>query len=344
MMPGYARRSSAPPTGASAPRCTVTGRCRAAALQERLFTLAFRKLVYPADLGGPDRRLEALRLRPDGPRRRDRLGRLQRAVLSRRRSRRDHRRRSQRRPYRAQPPENLPRFAALPDHAAFFDFFGRADSRDNIALYDAEAAPAPRRGDPRLLGRARPRRAAAHRRLRAQFLSPRPARAFHRRRPCGRQALWQAARRRAGGRHARPSSAVAFEREIAPLFEKRFVRWLAAPPSALYGLGIPPGAISRAGRRRARRHRRGAEAPRRAARLRLSGAATIISPGRRSAAATRSRDDPSLPPYLQAAQFRGVARARRPRADVPRLVDRAARARSPARASTPMCCSTRRTG
>ena len=32
----------------------------------------------------------------------------------------------------------------------------------------------------------------------------------------------------------------AFEREIAPLFEKRLVRWLARRPSALYGLGIPP--------------------------------------------------------------------------------------------------------
>jgi S-adenosylmethionine-diacylglycerol 3-amino-3-carboxypropyl transferase len=31
-----------------------------------------------------------------------------------------------------------------------------------------------------------------------------------------------------------------FEREIAPLFDKRFVRWLAGRPSALYGLGIPP--------------------------------------------------------------------------------------------------------
>src|SRR5207237_98673 len=31
-----------------------------------------------------------------------------------------------------------------------------------------------------------------------------------------------------------------FERELAPLFKKRHVRWLLDRPSALFGLGIPP--------------------------------------------------------------------------------------------------------
>lgn len=31
-----------------------------------------------------------------------------------------------------------------------------------------------------------------------------------------------------------------FERELAPLFEKRHIRWLVNKPSALFGLGIPP--------------------------------------------------------------------------------------------------------
>jgi len=31
-----------------------------------------------------------------------------------------------------------------------------------------------------------------------------------------------------------------FERELAPLFEKRHIRWLMSKPSALFGLGIPP--------------------------------------------------------------------------------------------------------
>ena len=31
-----------------------------------------------------------------------------------------------------------------------------------------------------------------------------------------------------------------FDRELAPLFEKRHIRWLISKPSALFGLGIPP--------------------------------------------------------------------------------------------------------
>jgi S-adenosylmethionine-diacylglycerol 3-amino-3-carboxypropyl transferase len=31
-----------------------------------------------------------------------------------------------------------------------------------------------------------------------------------------------------------------FERELAPVFDKRFVRWLTDQPAALFGLGIPP--------------------------------------------------------------------------------------------------------
>src|SRR5690606_461741 len=31
-----------------------------------------------------------------------------------------------------------------------------------------------------------------------------------------------------------------FERELAPLSEKRHIRWLMSKPSALFGLGIPP--------------------------------------------------------------------------------------------------------
>ena len=31
-----------------------------------------------------------------------------------------------------------------------------------------------------------------------------------------------------------------FERELAPLFDRRFVRWLVGMPSSLFGLGIPP--------------------------------------------------------------------------------------------------------
>ena len=30
------------------------------------------------------------------------------------------------------------------------------------------------------------------------------------------------------------------EEELAPVFDKRFVRWLTKHPASLYGLGIPP--------------------------------------------------------------------------------------------------------
>ena len=45
-----------------------------------------------------------------------------------------------------------------------------------------------------------------------------------------------------------------FERELAPIFDKRFVRWLLSQPAALYGLGIPPSQHPLARRSEARRH------------------------------------------------------------------------------------------
>jgi S-adenosylmethionine-diacylglycerol 3-amino-3-carboxypropyl transferase len=37
-----------------------------------------------------------------------------------------------------------------------------------------------------------------------------------------------------------------FERELAPVFEKKFIRWLTDQPASLFGLGIPPAQFSRA--------------------------------------------------------------------------------------------------
>ena len=208
-------------------------------LQERLFTLAFQRLVYPQIWEDPIVDLEALQVQPT-----DRIVAIASGgcnVLSY---------------LTAGPAEiiavdlngahialNKLKICALAASCRITRLLRLFRPRGQIAKSRAlrsRAAAAPRRGDPGLLGCARPRRAAAHRRLRAQFLSPRVARAVHRCRPCGRQAVWQAARRRAGGGNARPSNVSAFEREIAPLFEKRFVRWLARRPAALYGLGIPP--------------------------------------------------------------------------------------------------------
>ncbi|MFV4701612.1 DUF3419 family protein, partial [Mycobacterium tuberculosis] len=31
-----------------------------------------------------------------------------------------------------------------------------------------------------------------------------------------------------------------FQRRFAPVFERRFIRWLTSQPASLFGLGIPP--------------------------------------------------------------------------------------------------------
>ena len=108
-------------------------------IQERLFTLAFRNLVYPQIWEDPVVDMEALRLGPT-----DRIVAIASGgcnVLS----------------YLVADPAEivavdlngahialnrlkLRGLRELPDHAAFFDFFGRADSRANIAVYQTSCA------------------------------------------------------------------------------------------------------------------------------------------------------------------------------------------------------------
>jgi len=110
-------------------------------LQERLFTLAFRQLVYPQIWEDPEVDREALRLRAT-----DRVIAIASGgcnVLS----------------YLVDDPQEiiavdlngahialnrlkLAGLQALDSHELFFRFFGRADSRDNIALYDEKLRPA----------------------------------------------------------------------------------------------------------------------------------------------------------------------------------------------------------
>ncbi len=78
----------------------------------------------------------------------------------------------------------------LPDYESFFRFFGRADARANVAAYDrrlrAKLDPAARAyWDKRTALRAAP-----HRSLRPQFLPSRPARACPRSRPYARAPAW----------------------------------------------------------------------------------------------------------------------------------------------------------
>ena len=207
-------------------------------LQERLFTFAFSKLVYPQIWEDPDVDREALALKAG-----DRLIAIASGgcnVLS----------------YLIDDPSEilavdpngahialnrlkLVGLSALETHEDFFRFFGRAQSRDNIALYDEklrdrldEASRAYWDGRD-LSGRRRIDAFARnfyHHGLLGRFIGAGHvmAKLYGARLDTVLQADSLASQRQA------------FEREIAPLFEKRLVRWLTRRPAALYGLGIPP--------------------------------------------------------------------------------------------------------
>ena len=134
----------------------------------------------------------------------------------------------------------LKRAAALhlPDHDAFFAFFGDADRRSNIDLYDRVLAPhldAQARAwwEGRVLGRRRIAifaRGAYRHGLLGRFL--------------GASGL---VARLAGVDFDRFLASQSledqrrfFETEIAPLFERPLIRLMARRRAALFGLGIPP--------------------------------------------------------------------------------------------------------
>jgi S-adenosylmethionine-diacylglycerol 3-amino-3-carboxypropyl transferase len=128
---------------------------------------------------------------------------------------------------------------ALADHAAFFDFFGRADRRENLGAYQALLRPGL---DEASRSYWDGRGLDGRRRIEAF------ARNFYRHGLLGRFiGAGHAVARLYGKRfdallaaRSLEEQRAIFDRDIAPLFDKRLVRWLARRPSALYGLGIPP--------------------------------------------------------------------------------------------------------
>ena len=73
------------------------------------------------------------------------------------------------------------------------------------------------------------------------FLPPWPARALHRPRPSGGAALWRAVRETIiNMAKMLAEQRIFFDDHIAPIFDKRLVRWLTGRRLSLYGLGIPP--------------------------------------------------------------------------------------------------------
>jgi S-adenosylmethionine-diacylglycerol 3-amino-3-carboxypropyl transferase len=209
-----------------------------AGLLERLFTAAFSGLVYPQIWEDPVVDMEALRLGPGdhvvaiasgscnvlsyltaNPSRISAvdlngahiaLGRLKVAALR-----------------------------LLPDQEAYFRFFGGGDSVANVQAYDRLVGPGL---DPVSRAYWEARRYNGRRRIEVF------AENFYRHGLLGRfigAGHWLA--RRYGHdlgaileARSLPEQRALFETNLAPLFDKAFVRWLIRQPASLYGLGIPP--------------------------------------------------------------------------------------------------------
>jgi S-adenosylmethionine-diacylglycerol 3-amino-3-carboxypropyl transferase len=207
-------------------------------IQERLFTLVFSGLVYPQIWEDPIVDLEALNLAPD-----EHLIAIASGgcnVMS----------------YLCEAPVRItavdlnPAHIALnklkqaavrhfPDYQTFHKFFAEADARDNVHAYETWLRPhldenSRRYWDSRnLIGRRRIgyfgsnlyRHGLLGTFIGASHLLAR----LHGRNP----------RRILTARSLEEQREI-FEAELAPLFEKRHIRWLLNKPSALFGLGIPP--------------------------------------------------------------------------------------------------------
>lgn len=128
---------------------------------------------------------------------------------------------------------------ALPDHAAFEDFFGRGDLPANVARYDQLIAPTL---DPAT--RAWWERRGPFGRRRIEMFR----RGFHRHGALGRfigsvHAIARLARvdfRPLLAAETLAEQASFFDARIAPLFDTRLLRGLVARRASLFGLGIPP--------------------------------------------------------------------------------------------------------
>jgi S-adenosylmethionine-diacylglycerol 3-amino-3-carboxypropyl transferase len=207
-------------------------------IQERLFTLAFSGLVYPQIWEDPIVDLEALKLKEG-----DHLVAIASGgcnILS----------------YLASAPIKItavdlnPAHVALnklkqaavrhlPDYAAFHRFFAEADAAENVKAYEQYIRPhldeATRKywEKRNFLGRRRIgyfRSNLYKHGLLGTFIGASHLLArMHGRNP-----------RKILSAKTREEQRQIFESELAPLFEKRHIRWLLNKPSALFGLGIPP--------------------------------------------------------------------------------------------------------
>jgi S-adenosylmethionine-diacylglycerol 3-amino-3-carboxypropyl transferase len=209
-----------------------------AGVLERLFTAAFRGLVYPQIWEDPVVDLEALEIGP---------GRRVIAIASGGCNALSY--------LTADPAEivavdlngahvalgrlKLAALRHLPDYEAFLRFFGNADSRANVQAYDAILR---RRVDPVTRAYWDARDLGGRRRI-SMF-----TRNFYRHGLLGRCVGAGHALARLHGldpsvmlkANSLAHQRVLFDRHLAPIFDKPAVRWLMRQPASLYGLGIPP--------------------------------------------------------------------------------------------------------
>ena len=205
---------------------------------ERLFTLAFRGLVYAQIWEDPVVDMDALSIRPS-----DHIVAIASGgcnVMS----------------YLAAAPEKitavdlngahiallrlkLEAARALPGQRAFFRFFGEADRRDNLEMYESHIRP----GLDAASRRYWERRGVTGRRRIGGF-----ATGFYRNGLLGNFIGAAHLLARLHGRDpgrilsatSRAEQRRLFEDHYAPIFDSRLMRWLISKPASLYGLGIPP--------------------------------------------------------------------------------------------------------
>lgn len=127
----------------------------------------------------------------------------------------------------------------LPDHESFHRFFARSGQRANVAAYRTHLRPhlddvTSRYWEGRdLVGRKRINAFARNvytRGLLGQFISA--AHVIAR--------LYRIDPRELLSARTLDEQRAIFEQRLAPLFERKFIRWLTGQPASLFGLGIPP--------------------------------------------------------------------------------------------------------
>jgi S-adenosylmethionine-diacylglycerol 3-amino-3-carboxypropyl transferase len=208
-------------------------------LRERAFTLAFSSLVYPQIWEDPAVDVEALALGPDSRVITIASGGCN--VLNYLTARPAHITAVDiNAAHIALMKLKLAALRHLPDYETFFRFFGAADSAANLQAYKRHILP---RLDPQTADYWQSRHGLRRRRRIGRF-----ARNFY---ECGLLGGFIGMSHLVARLHGRdPRRLLAartpeeqrgiFQRELAPLFERRTVRWLVNRPASLYGLGIPP--------------------------------------------------------------------------------------------------------